>query len=94
MPVPSFLRALAASILVGEASADEITDHLALTLGRRWRWLRPLAQRYVKVFAGQIRPRKREVGSFLDREAGLRRAWAKYSQELVAEIGECRQMWP
>ena len=96
MPATSFLRALADSILAGEASVDEITDRLALTLGRRWRWLRPLARRYVIAFAGRTRPREREVAQFLNRDPGLGRAWTKYSQELVAVswTSEAHRMQP
>jgi RNA-directed DNA polymerase len=50
--------------------------------GRRWRWLRPLAQRYLKAYDDQIRPRHRDVVQFLLSDRGFLRALRKYSNEL------------
>ncbi len=90
------LHVLAASILAGKPAVDEIAERLTRTLGRRWRWIRPLAQRYFKTLGGRTRPREREVVRFLSRDAGLRRAWSKYLNELsvVEWISEPRRMHP
>ncbi len=50
--------------------------------GRNWRWLRPVAKRYLKTHDGQTRPRHRDVVRFLLRDRGFLRAWRKYSNEL------------
>ena len=50
---------------------------MSLTLGRPWRWIRPLAQRYVERFARGTRPRRREVIEFLLEDKSLRGALAK-----------------
>jgi RNA-directed DNA polymerase len=79
----SFLvDALVRSLLAGEQTPDLLFERCSETLGCRWRWLRPLAQRYLTKF-GNKRPRCREVVLFLRNDAALRRAWAKYSDELT-----------
>lgn len=80
----SFLvEVLAQSLLAGEATADLLVSRCSRTLGRRWRWLRPVARRYLKKFGGGTRPRYREVVPFLRDDVGLRRAWLKHSDEIV-----------
>lgn len=75
---------LARSLLAGEARADLLFDRCSRMLGRRWRWLRPLTQRYLQRFGTATRPRYREVALFLRDDVGLRRAWLKYSDQLAA----------
>ena len=70
---------LARSFLAGEQEAEQVAARGSETLGRRWRWLDFLAQRYVDRFSGLTRPRQREVMQFLLRDRGFLRAWAKYS---------------
>jgi hypothetical protein len=82
MPFSSLLRVLAALLVAGEITTEKIIDRLSLTLGRPWRWLRPLTQRYVKAFSAKTRPRKRDVVQFLRHDAGLRRAWSKHGNEI------------
>lgn len=53
------------------------------TLGKRWRWLRPLARRYTEVFAGGIRPREREIIQFLANQPAFREAWSKQSGKIL-----------
>ena len=76
------LSALAAAFLAGDADADMIAERASLALGRRWRWLRPLAQRYIEEFPAQARPRRREVIEFLSRDRGFQRAWTRHAAEL------------
>ncbi len=54
-------------------------------LGRRWRWLRPLARRYVAAYAGKTRPRHKDVVRFLLQDRGFGRARSKYFDELLVE---------
>jgi len=79
----SVLEALAHSLLAGEPTTELLFHRCSRTLGRQWRWLRPLADRYVKKFGNGTRPRFREVIQFLRNDPGLRRAQLKYSDELV-----------
>jgi hypothetical protein len=96
MPNSSLVSALARSILAGEATEDEIVARLSRTLRRKWRWIRPLARRYLNSFADRLRPRRRDVVGFLLQDRGFGRARGKYWSELrIAEwIARPRQMEP
>jgi hypothetical protein len=96
MPLSSLLRALAVSLLAGDATPEKIIDRLSLTLGRPWRWLRPLAKRYVKAVSARTRPRKRDVVEFLRQDAGFTRAWSRYGDEISIEqwLGDPAKMQP
>ena len=76
------LSALASAFLAGEADADEIVECGGRALGRRWRWLRPIAQRYVDKFVPQARPRRSHVTEFLAHDPGFQRAWTAHAAEL------------
>jgi RNA-directed DNA polymerase len=90
------ISALARSFIAGEPSAAEVHARATRTLGRPWRWLGPLSERYVASFAGQTRPRHRDVVRFLQRDTGFRRAWRKYHGEISIEqwIAEPQRMLP
>jgi RNA-directed DNA polymerase len=96
MPAQSLAIALARSIADGQPDVEQIVDRGSRTLGRRWRWLRPLAQRYVAAFAGKTRPRQRDVVQFLLRDAGFRRAWSRHAREVGVEhwVTEAQRMHP
>jgi len=96
MPNPSLLRALARSFLNGEVGVDKIVERAARTLGRPWRWLRPLAERYVKAVNGRTRPRHRDAVRFLRADAGFQRALSKYGDEVSIEhwLSDPPQMQP
>jgi hypothetical protein len=72
MPKP-IIHALARAFLAGEPSVEAIVERTSRMLGKSWRWLRPLAERYVAETAGRTRPHRRDVVEFLQREAGHRR---------------------
>jgi len=93
---PSLLRALARSFLAGEPTAEQIAARASRTLGRQWRWLRPLAQRYLNSVAGRTRPRHRDVVQFLLTDRGLGRAWSRYIDELSVSqwVNEPQEMQP
>jgi RNA-directed DNA polymerase len=81
----ALLSALAESLLSGEPTVELLVDRCSRTLGRPWRWLRPLAVRYLDRFAEGIRPRHRDVVQFLKNDSGFQRARAKYFQELSVD---------
>ena len=68
MPNQALLGALARCFLAGEPVVEGIVARAADMLGKRHRWLKPLALRYVETFAGQTRPRRRDVIRFLSDE--------------------------
>ncbi len=102
MPPPSvngnksLLRALARSFLAGDQNVAGITARAGRTLGRDWRWLRPLSQRYLNAIAGQARPRHRDIVRFLLQDRNFARAWSKHFHEIsvAAWITEAQQMQP
>ena len=96
MPGSSLVRVLATSFLSGEAVVDQVFARGSTTLGRRWRWLRPLAQRYVEAFSAGMRPRRREVVRFLLHDAGFRDARNKYGGAISIEqwLAEPQRMHP
>jgi RNA-directed DNA polymerase len=77
------IDALADAFLAGEPGIDAIVDRGTVTLGRRWRWLQPLAKRYVERMTGGTRPRHRDVVQFLRDDKPFRRVRAKYADELT-----------
>jgi RNA-directed DNA polymerase len=96
MPNRSLIDALARSFLAGEPVADQIVTRAGRTLGRPWRWLRPLALRYVAIFADGTRPRRRDVAAFLRNDAAFTKARSKYGRELRVEhwLTEPQRMQP
>jgi RNA-directed DNA polymerase len=85
MPKRSVTSMLARAFVSGDASAEAAAERAARMLGRPFRWLAPLARRYLTAFAGRTRPRHREVVRFLDQDPGFQRAWARHKHLRVAE---------
>ncbi|MGB6719564.1 MAG: hypothetical protein WBE72_02115, partial [Terracidiphilus sp.] len=83
-------------MLAGEPTVEAIAARLSRTLGRKWRWIRPLAQRYVEGFARGSRPRLRAVVEFLRADEGLQRALRKRGNELEIKnwLAAPQQMLP
>jgi RNA-directed DNA polymerase len=75
------VKALARALTAGESSPELLFDRCSQTLGRRWRWLRPLIARYLEKFGG-TRPRHRDAVLFVREDEGFQRARSKYSDEL------------
>ncbi len=91
----SLTRALAWAFLAGEASVEAIPARASRTLGRPFRWLQPLARRYLSAFFGRTRPRHRDVVRFLAEDEGFRRARARYPRLRVVEwLTEPQRMQP
>jgi hypothetical protein len=76
------LRALARALLAGEPTVELLTYRCSRTLGKSFRWLRPLTERYLKNFGAGTRPRQRDVVQFLRSDSGFKRARSKYFGEL------------
>jgi RNA-directed DNA polymerase len=51
-------------------------------LGKRWRWIRPVARRYLETFGDRTRPRLREVERFLVNDPSFQRAVEKRANAL------------
>jgi len=78
----ALLPALARAFLAGETTVNAIAARSAKTLGRNWRWLRPLARRYLAATSNEIRPRERDIIAFFLHDPGFRRAWSNHFDEL------------
>jgi RNA-directed DNA polymerase len=90
------LTALTRSILAGEPTVEQIVTRCTQTLGRKWRWLTPLASRYLKSFEHKPRPRRQEVVDFLLRDHGFNRAFGIHFAELstASRLAEPQKMQP
>jgi RNA-directed DNA polymerase len=96
MPRPQILTVLATAFATGEQTIEEVTSRAARTLGRPWRWLRPLARRYLRAFEGRTRPRLREVVRFFKADVVFRRARIRHRRKLSIDswLAEPQQMLP
>jgi RNA-directed DNA polymerase len=83
MRASALISVLARSLLAGEPLADQVHARAARTLGRSWRWLRPLASRYAAAFAATTPPRHRDVIRFLRDDQGFARALQKYRPDIA-----------
>src|SRR5579863_949608 len=96
MPGPPFYSALARSMLAGEATESALVARLSQTLGRNWRWIRPLARRYLKRFGTDLRPRRKDVVRFLRGDEHLSDALYRFRSEvhIARWIGDPALMQP
>jgi len=70
---PAILRLLARALMTGEQEKRSAALRLEAAVGKRWRSLPGLAERYLEAFAGRKRPRIEDVVDFLLGDAGFRR---------------------
>jgi hypothetical protein len=82
MLTSALVAVLANAILSAEPETDAVAARLSHVLGRGWRWIRPLAGRYLQAFAGRTSPRRREVASFLRDDPGFVEACQKHRHQL------------
>ncbi len=94
MPASAVISALARSLMAGDPTVESVHVRAMRTLGRPWRWLRPLAQRYVEAFAGRPRPRHRDVIRFLLGDAGFQRAAHRDKLSVAVWLPEPQRMRP
>ena len=87
-------RTIAAAFVAGPLELDGLVDRGIRLLGRRWRWLRPLARRVIASFGDGPRPRQSSVAKFIRRDAGFLRACDKYSLSLEELIATPATMCP
>jgi hypothetical protein len=82
MPAPMLITILARAFLSGDASLEGILSRSSAVLGKEYRWLRPLARRYLKIFGGHTRPRQRDVVRFISYDPKFQRVWRKYKKDM------------
>src|SRR5262249_59912137 len=72
---------LAAALLSGAWSPEDLLRRGAQACGRRERWLRPLIRRLSAAFDGAARPTRDALASFINADPGFNRAWERHSEE-------------
>ncbi|HEX4150482.1 MAG TPA: reverse transcriptase family protein [Pirellulales bacterium] len=68
-------RKLAAALLGGSWAVEELVERGTRRIGRRPRWLAPLAGRIAAVFADRPRPSAATLAKFIACDLAFRRAW-------------------
>ena len=85
---------VAKTFLAGDQDVKSVIGRAEHMLDGRWRWLRPLATRYVRAFAGRTRPRRRDVIEFLLEDRGFLRAQASAKLAVRKWLTEPQRMQP
>lgn len=80
MSASSLVVILARAFLAGSPTVEDIVARSSTVLGRQYRWLRPLAKRYIKTVLGKPRPRQRDVARFISEDPHFRRIWVQYKR--------------
>jgi hypothetical protein len=73
----SLAFALAEAFLSGPADLEQMVDRAALVLGKRYRFLRPLAGRVLTAFGDRARVPSVRVAEFVGRDKGFQRAFER-----------------
>jgi hypothetical protein len=92
MESDDILHALAAALAAGDGSRQEMMDRCARLLGRPWRWLGPLSDRFLAQYAGRTRPRHCDAIQFLRQDRGFQQVWRRPSLRLEHSISEPAKM--
>jgi hypothetical protein len=74
--------------------SDSILERVWRLLGKRYRWVRPLAQRVAVRYADGLRPRRHAVTQYLTSDAGLARAWRQHDLVVHPQRVGQTAMWP
>lgn len=84
-PQSSLTRSLAAAFLSGPFDVDQLVQRGSCLLGKRWRWLRPLATRVCAHFADDIliSPRIATVAAFIAYDSSYQRAVNRHTLQIV-----------
>lgn len=90
----TLVRMIARALLTGEPIVEQIVSRAGRVLGRRCRWLGPLARRYVAKFSGHTCPREREVVRFLLQDEGFQDASRKHKFAIAQWVTESERMRP
>src|SRR5262249_4962523 len=96
MPNPSLLTALARAFLAGAPVVEHVIARAVRTLGRSWRWLRPVARRFLRAYDGRAGPRRGVVVQFLRQAPALDSPSRKCRHELSVQkwLAKPQQMQP
>jgi RNA-directed DNA polymerase len=87
-------RTLAATLLRGPFEIEAMVARGAHLLGRRWRWLAPLARRVCATFADRHRPRHITLTNFLLDDRGFLSACERHELVVVDRLSLPAEMIP
>jgi RNA-directed DNA polymerase len=87
-------RALSNAFVAGEIDVDRLVESGSRVLGRRWRWLRPLARRVVERFGGRPRHRQTTVAKFILSDRGFSRACERHKLRIADVLAVTSMMCP
>jgi retron-type reverse transcriptase len=79
-------RVLSTAFVAGDTDVEGLVERGSHALGKRWRWLRPLARRIADRFGGQTRPRQIAVTKFILSDRGFSRACTKHDLRVVINV--------
>jgi RNA-directed DNA polymerase len=85
--------ALATVFLADVLDAQGMAQRGAQLLGRRWRWLLPLARRVCKAFGDRSRPRQRLLAEFIVCDDGFCRACQTEAIRIIDRLSVIPEMW-
>jgi RNA-directed DNA polymerase len=94
VPKSQIVQALARAFANAEPGENAIVARAAELLGREWRWLRPVARRYLNRFAPDARPRLRRINEFLLSDPTFQRAWERRDLRLAQLVPQPATMRP
>ena len=87
-------RTLAAAFVAGDLDVEGLVERGSDVLGKRWRWLRPLAQRVAARFGDRTRPRQTDVAEFIRGYPGFARACRKHELRVANALSPPSMMCP
>jgi RNA-directed DNA polymerase len=90
----SIARSLATTFVAGTLDEKDLVQRGERVLGRRWRWLLPMARRLAEICAGRVRPRKATIEKWILRDPGFSRACSRHDLCLTSFIGDTPMMRP
>jgi hypothetical protein len=87
------ISAIATAVVAGPIREDEIVERVSRLLGRRWRWIRPLARRLTEQFRNGCRPRRSQIADWIAGDAGFDRACQRHDITVDGEWICPPKMW-
>lgn len=88
------IRTIAVTLLRGDWKTEAIVARTTNLLGKRYRWISPLAKRLGDRFGSARRPKQVELVAFLKSDRSLRRALEKYEPEIFDWLQQADVMQP
>lgn len=87
-------RTLAAAFVAGTLDEKDLVERGAGVLGKRWRWLGPMARRLAQFCAGEVYPRKAEIENWILRDPGFTRACERHDLSVTTFLEDRPAMRP